>query len=92
MAILCRTTSVPALGPEASERSHAYSGKRPNSLSVVRALEMRTASAAMGGTVPLFRSVAAEILVSSQAGRMRESSLVAKLEIEGDLVCTYARI
>jgi hypothetical protein len=53
---------------------------------------MRTASAAMGGTVPLFRSVAAEILVSSQAGRMRESSLVAKLEMEGDLVCTYARI
>jgi hypothetical protein len=31
-------------------------------------------------------------LVSSQAGRMRESSLVAKLEMEGDLVCTYAMI
>jgi hypothetical protein len=53
---------------------------------------MRTASAAMGGTVPVFRSVAAEILLSSQAGRMRLRSLVAKLEMDGDFVCTYARM
>jgi len=88
MAMRCSTTSVPALGPEASERNQAYSGKRPNSLSVVRAFEMRTASAAMGGTVPLFNRVAAEIFASSQAGRISVRSRVAKLEMDGDLVCT----
>ena len=88
----CRTTSAPGLGPETSVRSHAYSGKRPNSLRVVRAFEMRTASAAMGGTPALFTRVVAGSFASSHAGRMSARSFCAKLDIDCDLVWTYARM
>lgn len=73
-------------------RSHAYSGKRPNSLKVVRALEMRTARAATGGTPALLMRVVAGNFASSQAGLMRARSFWANEDIEGDFVWTYARM
>jgi hypothetical protein len=53
----------------------------------VRALEMRTARAATGGTPAVLIRVVAGIFVSSQAGRTRARILVARLERERDLDC-----
>lgn len=88
----CRTTSAPGLGPARSVRIHAYSGNRPNRRRVVRALEMRTARAATGGTPALFVKVVAGIFLSSHAGRTRARILVARLERVSDLDCRYARM
>jgi hypothetical protein len=84
----CSTTSAPGFGPLISVRSHAYSGKSPNRRRVVRALLIRTARAAMGGTAPaLLTRVCAGILASSQAGRMSARAFVASDERVVDLDC-----
>jgi hypothetical protein len=54
----------------------------------VRALLIRTARAAMGGTAPaLLTRVCAGILASSQAGRMSARAFVASDERVVDLDC-----
>jgi hypothetical protein len=80
---------VPGFGPERRERSHAYSGNSPNSRRVVRACEIFTASAAMGGTAPLIADV---VVVGFEAcGLRRERSLRDWAAMEGDFDCRYAR-
>jgi hypothetical protein len=58
----------------------------------VRAFEMSTASAAMGGTPALFKRTVEGIFASLQAGRIRVRSLAAREEMVVDLVCRYARM
>jgi hypothetical protein len=58
----------------------------------VRAFDIRTASAAMGGTPPLVLRLAAGSLASSQAGRTRERSLEERTESGVDFVWRYARM
>lgn len=87
-AIRCSTGSVPALGPVTSVLSHAYRGKRPKRRSMVRARETICARAARAGTAPSATKVV--VLGFVACDLRRPSSLRAKEEIWGDLVCRCA--
>lgn len=64
----------------------------PNRRSIVRALEIRTASAAMGGTVPALTRVAVLGFVTADEVRRREKSFDRSEVRDGDFVCAYARM
>jgi hypothetical protein len=55
-------------------------------------LEIRTASAATGGTPAAARSGVDAILASLHAGRMKARMVVATAERVVDLDCRYARM
>jgi hypothetical protein len=84
-AIRCRTGSVPAFGPASRDLNQAYRGKRPKRRSVVRARETICAKAAIAGTAPSATKVV--VLGFVICVLSRPSSLRAKEEISGDLVC-----
>lgn len=64
----------------------------PNRRSVVRAFEIRTASAAIGGTAPALTRVAVLGFVTALDVRMNEKSFWRSEAREGDFVCAYARM
>lgn len=88
----CRTASAPGLGPARRVRSHAYRGKQPKRRRVVRAFEIRTARAAIGGTAPASMRVAVPGFVTALEVLIRERNLWRRAVRGGDLVCAYARI
>lgn len=58
----------------------------------MRAFEIKTASAAMGGTAPALTRVAVLGFVTALVVRMREKSLSSSDVRDGDFVCAYARM
>lgn len=64
----------------------------PNRRSVVRAFEIKTASAAIGGTVPALTRVAVLGFVTALDVRTRERSFWRSEVRDGDFVCAYARM
>lgn len=58
----------------------------------MRAFEIRTASAAMGGTAPALTRVAVLGFVTALEVLMRERNFWRSDVREGDLVCAYARM
>lgn len=88
----CRTTSAPGLGPARSVRNHAYNGKQPNRRRVVRAFEIKTARAAMGGTAPALTRVAVLGFETALEVLMRERNFERRAVSGADLVCAYARM
>ena len=71
-------------------RSHAYRGKQPNRRRVVRAFEIRTASAAMGGTAPALTRVAVLGFVTALEVLTTERSFSKSAVRGGSFVCAYA--
>ena len=92
MAIRCRTRSAPGLGPARRVRSHAYRGKQPKRRRVVRAFEIRTARAAIGGTAPALTRVVVLGFVTALEVLIREKNFWIRAVRGGDLVCAYARM
>ena len=88
----CRTTSAPGFGPADRARSHAYRGKHPNRRRVVRAFEIKTANAAMGGTAPALTRVAVLGFVTALEVLTRERNFWRIDVRAGVLVWAYARM
>ena len=86
----CKTGSEPGLGPASRVRSHAYKGKQPNRRRVVRAFEIKTASAAMGGTAPALTRVAVLGFEIALDVLTKDRNFWSSDVREGDLVCAYA--